>query len=264
MQDQGRALNEHNGMNIKNQGFYILRNNREISTGQTFNLWNKHNDLNLFRAELSYSGSLDYLMNAGFTKQSINPEVNQSVYDKLKAFVMPHVKQIRARSKRRQEDNRDKKEDFSDVEKYITQKAHLLKTPLAIKEKRDPKSDESKPTQSPKEVGSPRLDITKKKRIDLNSLKVSFRTKSMDKAGPLYTAEMERDTTVINWNIDHPFYIDFIIPYEDDKNVINPICFLIYSLASAELRSRINSDSEDVIENIRADLSQNLRILMNS
>lgn len=263
--DCGKAINDANGMNIKNQGFYVLRNNREISTAQTFNIFTKHNDYNLFRAEFSYPGSLDDLVNAGFTKQNINPELNQSIYDKLKSFVTPHLKQVRNRAKKRQEDNREKKEDFSDIEKFITQKAHLLKTPTAIKEKRDPRTEpQNRATPKVVQNHAPRLDITKRKHVDINSLKVSFRTKNMDKVGPLYTTEMENDVTVIYWNVEHPFYQDFIIPYEQDKDVLNPICFLIYSLASAELRSRTNSDSEQTIENIRSDLSQNLRVLMNT
>lgn len=262
--DEGRQINDHKGRNITNQGFYVLRNNREIATGLSFGLWTKHGDFNFFRAELSYPGSLDEIVNAGFTKQNINPKINQSVYDKLKALVSPHLKQIKNRAKKRQEDNREKKEDYSDIEKYITQKAHLLKTPQASIEKRDPKVNESKTKAPPASASGPRLDITKRKHVDLSSLKVSFRTKSLDKAGVLYIAEMEKDVTVIYWNVDHPFYVDFIIPHEEDKDVLNPICFLIYSLASAELRSKVNSDSEDIIENIRADLSQNLRVLMNS
>lgn len=265
LKDYGQQVNRDKGINTPNQGFYVLRNNREISTGQTFNLYTKHGDYNFFRAEFSYPGSLDDLVNAGFTKQNINPELNQSIYDKLKNFVTPHLKQVRNRAKKRQEDNRDKKEDFSDIEKYITQKAHLLKTPAATKEKRDPKTGQpnSVPPNSVQNH-APRLDITKRKHVDINSLKVSFRTKNMDKVGPLYTAEMEKDVTVIYWNVEHPFYQDFIIPYEQDKDVLNPICFLIYSLASAELRCREHTDTEQTIENIRSDLSQNLRVLMNS
>lgn len=265
LKDYGQSINKDKGFNIQNQGFYVLRNNREISTGLTFNLWTKHNDMNLFRAEFSYSGALDDIMSAGFTKQHINPEANQSLHDKLKSLVIPHLKQIRTRVKKRQVDNRDKKEDFTDAEKYITQKAHLLKAPKAISQQRDPKKDRGQTSSAqPKQIGSPQLDITKKKRIDLSAHKVSFRTKSMDKAGPLFTTEMEKDVTVIYWNVDHAFYADFIIPHEGDKEILNPICFLIYSLASAELRSKVDSDSEVILDNIKADLSQNLRVLMNS
>ena len=47
LKDNGQEINRENGLNIANQGFYIIRNNREISTGETLNLFNKHNDNNL-------------------------------------------------------------------------------------------------------------------------------------------------------------------------------------------------------------------------
>ena len=34
--DFGQDGNRDRGMNIKNQGFYILRNYREVATGETF------------------------------------------------------------------------------------------------------------------------------------------------------------------------------------------------------------------------------------
>lgn len=265
LKDYGAQINSDRGYNIPNQGFYILRNNREISGGETLNLFNKHNDYNIFRAEFIFSGSLDNVMNSGFTKQNIKTQLNQSVQDKLSSIVTPHLKQIRSKVKEKQKSNRNKTEDYSEIEKFITKKSHLLKTPKALLEKRNTKED-SEATVKPKslEQGSPRLDLTKRKRVNLDSMKVRFEVKSMDKVGPLYRADMDKDTTVIFWNEDHPFYESFIIPNENEKDILNPICFLIYSLASAELRSKSDSDSEEIIENIRQDLSQNLRVLMNN
>ena len=266
LNDGGQAANRSNKLNITNQGFYILRNNREIAAAQDLGLFNRHNDFNLFRAEFIYPGSLDHIMNAGFTKQKIGIEGNQSFHDKMSAFVQPYLKQVRAKKKRNETDNRDKKEDFTDVEKHITRKSHLLNTAKAVKERRhrNETSPVKKPHEKPSSPRSPRVNITKNKRIrDLNSLEVKFKTKSMDKAGPLYSAEMEGSVTIINWNIDHPFYSEFIIPNEGKNEIINPICYLIYSLAQAELISTMESDSLEIIENIRGIFSRNLKVLMN-
>ena len=265
LSNQGEQGNKSLKFNIPNQGFYLLRNNREISQAQTLGVFSKHNSLNLFRAEFSYPGSLDGILNSGFTKQKISVEGNQSFFDKLHQFCQPYLKQIRNRTEKKQRDNREKKEDFTDAEKHITRKAHLLNTAKAVKEKRrrsqTPNSDKAK---EKKKVGSPKVNITKKKRIrDLNSLEVKFKTKEMDKAGPLYSCEMEGTVTLIYWNIDHPFYQQMIIPNENKPDVLNPICYLIYSLAQAELISGIESDSEEIIEGIRAIFSRNLKVLMN-
>lgn len=267
VQNTGESSNKEFGINIKNQGFYILRNSREIATGETFGIFTKHNSLNTFRAEFSFPATLDDEMVSGFTKQNINPQMNQSFYDKLKNFVNPYLKQVRKKSEKRSQDYRTVQEDYENVERYITQKAHLLKTPVSEKERRDRvdnKKDALKDKTLSSKASSPRLDITKKKKTNLDALNVSFRTKSFSAAGPLYESEIEKNKTVINWNIDHAFYKEFIIPHSGNPDVLNPICFLIYSLASAELRSSVDSDSETILENIRADLSQNLRVLMNT
>jgi len=265
LSNQGEQGNKSIKFNIPNQGFYLLRNNREISRAQTLGVFSKHNSLNLFRGEFSYPGSLDDILNSGFTKQNISVEGNQSFFDKLNQFCQPYLKQIRKNTEKRETDSRDKKEDFTNAEKHITRKAHLLNTAKAVKEKR--RRTQNPDTKKPREKtkpGSPRVNITKKKRIhDLNSLEVKFKTKSMDKAGPLYSCDMDGTVTLIYWNVDHPFYKQMIIPNESKPDVINPICYLIYSLAQAELISGIESDSEEIIEGIRAVFSRNLKVLMN-
>lgn len=263
--NQGQQGNKSIKFNIPNQGFYLLRNNREISRAQTLGVFSKHNSLNLFRGEFNYPGSLDDILNSGFTKQNISVEGNQSFFDKLHQFCQPYLKQIRNNTDNREKDGRDKKEDFTNAEKHITRKAHLLNTAKAVKEKRRRSQNPNpKKPKDDKRPGSPRVNITKKKRIrDLNSLEVKFRTKSMDKAGPLYSCDMEGMVTVIYWNIDHPFYKQMIIPNESKPDVLNPICYLIYSLAQAELISGMESDSEEIIEGIRAVFSRNLKVLMN-
>jgi hypothetical protein len=227
LKDFGKTINEQKGFNIKNQGFYVLRNNREIASGQTFNLWNKHHDYNLLRAEFSYSGALDnYVNTVGIYKQKINPEKNQSLYDKLRNFVTPHLKQVRNRSRRRLDDRHDLKEGFTQVEKFITRKAQLLKIP---------KSSE---------------------KLTLHN--VSFRIESMGRLGSLYNAKIEDNIIVIFLNGDHPFFSNCITAYEDDSNVLNSMCYLIFSMAASELRYKSTITNE-----FCEDLSLNLRVLMN-
>ena len=66
--DFGQDGNRDRGINIKNQGFYILRNYREVAAGETFGqLLPRHNDYNRVRAELYFSAALDELMGVNFT-----------------------------------------------------------------------------------------------------------------------------------------------------------------------------------------------------
>ena len=232
--DNGKAVNTSNSINMQNQGFYLLRNNREIATGETINLFKKHNDYNFFRAELFYPATLDEVFNTGFTKQRIGIADNQSVKDKLRDFVQTQLKFIKKRAQKARKDRREKKEDFSQVESFIKRKTSLL-------------------TMPPSENGE-----------DGRTHTVKFSTESNSPYAPLYNCEVKGRTTTIIWNIDHPFYTDFIVPYESDKNVLHPICFLIFTLATQELSSTEGSEQLRILENLRVQSSQDLRVLMKS
>jgi hypothetical protein len=261
LKDYGRSINREKGINIPNQGFYVVRNNREILAGQSFGLFTKHNDYNTLRIEFSYPGTLDRILSSNFSKNKIT--LNQSIKNKVEKVCTPFINQVRKRALERRESRKEKKEDFSDVEKFITQKSHLLKIPPAEIEERGPKTQKS--TEKIKkniEKHGPRLNIKKRKRINLEDLKVKFNYRRFGEKGPLYEADREREKTVIYWNEDHPFYREFIEKNHEKPDIFNPICFLIYCLASAELGSKPESDSYEIVESIRYDVGRNLAVLL--
>jgi hypothetical protein len=67
--------------------------------------------------------------------------------------------------------------------------------------------------------------------------------------------------TVIQWNIEHPFYERFILERKDDKTLRTSVDFLVYSLATAELTT-LNPDNYEMIQNIKTVMSANLRSLL--
>ena len=224
-------------------------------------LFSKHNDYNLLRIEFDFPGTLDTLLNTGFTKQSI--KLDQSVADKVERICNPFIKQVRIKAKKKQMDRREQKEDFSEAEKYITQKSHLLKNPKAEVEKRDTKDNPTlKRVTEPDEEKKARLNITKRHHIDINSLKVNFRTKELGEKGVLYESDQERDIVIVYWNVEHPFYQRVVAPSADNPEIFNPLAYLIYCYASAELMAKDGSDSQEVLDNIRWDVGRNLAILL--
>ncbi|CAG0995119.1 hypothetical protein METP3_02901 [Methanosarcinales archaeon] len=262
LKDYGSEINKEKGINISNQGFYVIRNNREILAGQALDIFSKHNDFNLFRAEFNYPGTLDRILSSNFSKNKIS--LSQSVQDKVSKFCQPFLKQIRNRAKIRQKSNRDPKDNvnFSDIEKYITQKSHLLKRPQAQVEERNAKTQASTKKEQPERKGSPRLDLVKRKRVDYQTLKARFLQKSLGEKGPLYETDIEKDSVLIYWNEDHPFFRIFIEQNKDNVDVLNPISYLVYCLGSAELEAAMGSDSHVIIENIRWDVGRNLSVLL--
>ena len=72
------------GKSMRAQGFYVMRNQREIMNAHTLNFFTKHNDFNRMRAELFFPGTLDRLVGIEFTKRQVN--LDQGLHDQLRAL----------------------------------------------------------------------------------------------------------------------------------------------------------------------------------
>jgi hypothetical protein len=260
LKDYGTEINKDKSINIPNQGFYVLRNNREIAAGESFGIFSKHNDLNLLRIEFSYPGNLDGILNTTFSKQRIR--LDQSIEDKVSKICNPFIRQVRNRAKIKQSLSRENKEDFSEVEKFITHKSHLLKNPKIEVEQRKTRNQESDQQRKEPEMEKTRLNITKRHRLDIESLKVRFEQIKNGEKAPLWEADQERDKIIVRWNIDHPFYQTVVSPNADNPEVFNPMAYLIFCFANAELIAKDNSDSQEILDNIRWDVGRNLAILL--
>ena len=260
IRDYGQAINREKGFNIPNQGFYVLRNQREILSGKDLGIFTKHNSLNLLRIEFSYPGTLDEILSSNFSKNRI--ELHQSLKNKVEQICNPYIKQAKRLYKARSQSQKTRPEEFSEVEKHITRKSHLLKTPKVEIEERKAKTEGSQDKKRIVEPGSPRLNLVKRHRVSLEALKVKFELRNLGEFGPIYDLDQEKDKVIIYWNADHVFYHEFISPNTENPDILYPICFLVYCLASAELRSRPNSDSETIIAQFKYDVGQNMAVLM--
>lgn len=256
----GEEIDRGLDFSIPNQGFYVLRNQREIAAAQTLGVFTRHNSYNRFRAELSYPATLDSALNTPFSKQSVR--LDQSVKDKVTKIANPFLRQIRRNAVARVNSEKLGDEDFTNVSKHISKKAHLLKTPQVQVEERSPRTTKDEPRKAPAAVHNPRLDITKRKRIDADSLNVSFEHAARGEKAPLFEPDQRRDVVIITWNTDHPFYQSVVVPNAQNPAVFNPIAYLVYCYASAELISKDNSDSQEIMDNIRWEVGRNLAVLM--
>ena len=97
----GAKGNRAAGFNIKNQGFYFMRNNREIAAGYEIpEIFKKHNDYNFARIEVSFSSDLDDEMNVNFTKHNASP--NAAVVAELRIALAEAISEIRKKAKAEQ------------------------------------------------------------------------------------------------------------------------------------------------------------------
>ena len=261
LKDEGPLGNRAKGINTEKQGFYVLRNDRELLAGQDFGIYVKHSALNTMRIEFSFPGSLDGILSSNFSKSKIL--LNQALSRKVGMIVYPFIKQIRRRKEETQALTKANL-DFLSIEKLISAKSHLLKIPEGIKSplsRTKAKNRKEKIECGIKKHG-PRLDVKKTKHSKLDRLKVTFNKIKLTEKGPVYTADKERDKTIINWNIEHPFYLQVVQEHMKDLSVISPVCFLIWAFANAELIAAPSTDSMEIIENIRYDVGRNLAILL--
>ncbi|MDP3948749.1 MAG: ATP-binding protein [bacterium] len=240
---------------IKNQGFYILRNYRQISKADELGgIWNKDPHLNNIRAEIIFSGTLDSAMGINFTKHSIKP--TQAVIDKLQNDIMPQIQTLATRNKKDTRRASAKELNFSEAERIISQKNKLL-------DKAEP-DKKGKPTPINPVVKRQKTkveeEIIKRGRPTLAHL-ARFESHSFGLTGPIFEAEKQGKITIIQWNIDHPFYERFLIEYKDNADLVNAVSFLAYSLGESKLKYS-DDDTYEMLENIMSTISTNLRVLL--
>jgi hypothetical protein len=246
---------------LKNQGFYILRNNREVLDAVTLDLFLKHSEFNRFRGEIHFSGTLDKYMGVNFTKRNIAPF--QSLSDQLNQYLSGQLKTIRSRVRKAQfaETPADVAEVHKSVEQEIQKKSKLLMSPRAPKELRESpkrKTEDTEKKNNPERTREPR----EKQQPGGFAANCRFETASMGETGAIYEAEQQGRTIIIRWNSDHPFYKRFVLENALDKKIVAASDFLVYSLACAELIWFTNPESVELIHNFKTVMSSNMRTLL--
>lgn len=262
--DLGIEGNRERGINIPNQGIYLLRNYREIAEGEMFGLLTKHNDLNRVRAEVFFPATVDELMGVGFTKQK--PEPKQAIIDKLKQALLPQFRTLsgQVRSQRVKVESKDVSHE--EAARLIGQKAHLLAKPNLKVEKRESPTNQGR-QRAQGDGTRTRVNASKTQQKQV-SLPARFEAASMTAAGPIWHADTEGKTLVIIWNVDHPFYQRFVLENKDNPSMVSATDFLVYSFAAAELLyvtdddEDTNEDRRALLENVRATVSNNMRQLL--
>jgi hypothetical protein len=243
-------------VNIANQGFYLIRNHREIVSGVTLGIFTKHNDYNRVRIEVFFSGDLDDAMGLTFFKKDVKP--NQSVLDKIAAVVYPQLQTIRTQIKRSQVTVASKDIDHDKASKIITAKSPLLSKPPIRKEIRISTGD-TPGTVKPTGTGVPRTP-QRTRTVMSDRANCQFLLRAMG-GGNFFDVDQVGKVTMITYNIDHPFYEKFFIANKDNQELTNALDFLVYSLASAKLICS-NEDLEVIFENFMSVFSSNLRTLI--
>ena len=245
-------------LGLKNQGFYIMRNNREIKAADTLDAFTKHNDFNRMRGEVFLTGDLDAVVGIDFTKREV--VFDQSFKDQLLTHLKGQCTTIK-----RQESGRTRVKESDEIaglhlqaENLIDQKAMLLLTPKANIEKRGPRIEKGEPTgPGPDKRIRKHFQETQEGRVR----RCKFEYAKLGPHGQIYECDLQGSTIVIQWNIEHPFYQRFILDQRSDGRLVTAVDYLIYSMASAELKT-LSEESHEVLNSYKAIVSSNVRTLL--
>lgn len=250
------------GRSLKAQGFYIMRNLREVMDAVTLDFFTKHNDFNRMRGEIFFPGTMDRWVGIEFTKRQVNLE--QSVHDQLAATLVSTCRTIKRReaNKKRVDSGGAQSEMHARAAKAIAEKDKLLIKPKAKIEKRASPQNAA-PPRPPRaeELVKERRNFARTQPVD-SRLNCEIREERLGPNGQIYECDLEGRKIILRYNVEHPFYQKFVLDNLEDPKLVATVDFLIYSMASAELR--MTDDAQYDAENsFKAVMSSNLRTLLN-
>jgi hypothetical protein len=249
------------GKSMKAQGFYVMRNQREVMNAVTLDFFTKHNDFNRMRGEVFFPGTLDKLVGIEFTKRQVSFE--QSLHDQLAAILKPTCRSIKRReaNKKRVETSGVQQQLHLQSAKAISEKDKLLIKPKAVIEKRRATAGGNGKSSGKADSGHERKNLTRTQAVETR-LNCEIREERLGPNGQIYECDLEGRKLLIRYNVEHPFYQRFIVDYLSESRLVTAADFFIYSMATAELKM-MDEGELDAVNNFKAILSANLRTLLN-
>ena len=198
--DQGMQKNRRLHLNIFGQGFYILRNNREIASALEFpEIFKKHNDFNLLRIEVSFNPELDSLMGINIKKHDVTP--SKEVINALNEVLSEPIKQLRIEMKEKQ---RKKEEENPFLEEPIIVDA--------------PKGGSTMPEQTDTEP-TVVVDVPEKGEPEeaVKELEYQFSSYAGAESDPLFKTSIADNKVMIRYNLRNDFYANNVL--SGDNNI---------------------------------------------
>ena len=233
--------NKERKININNQGFYLMRNNRQVAGGEDLKIFSKHNDYNRFRAELYFDGSLDKMIGINFRKQNIT--LFDEVRQWIESVTTHQLVAIRDTAKQNQKKNRESKLliDHTPTQRVVASRKSVLKKPKV----------------------SEYSSIPSLKNIDPDDFaNVMYSEHHNTHLAPLFQIGIDGEAIDIKWNADHVFYETIFIGSEENKELINAIDALVYSMSLALIGITSSEKNIALKDEFLDNMSDNLRTLL--
>jgi hypothetical protein len=242
---------------LRGQGFYIMRNNREIASGESLDLFTKHNDFNRLRGEIFFTATIDSEMGVNFTKRKL--ELTQSLHDQLRTYLKDQLETARRiLRKHRGVKESHVSESFRESEEVIERKKKLL----VKRKKTEEEITKEIEAQKKKQPAKTAEQIAREQEKFLDEAgkpkECAFDVTNLGKNGSFFETEKIGHTLVIKYNLDHPFYYKFYS--EKDRSTQNDLNFLLYSFIMA--KRNLQPDQEAIMEQVEGLWSLNLKALL--
>jgi len=229
-------------VNQPTQGFYLMRNNRQIAGGENLNIYTKHGSTNRFRAEIYFDGSMDQMIGVNFKKQNI------SICEEVRAWIesssIPHITSVKeaAEQTTRMRKSKENSVDHTPTERTVSLKKSILK--------------------KPKIIDSKMPNYLKSLRTTDNFTNVEFTVESNTHLAPLYQIGVDGEKILIKYNVDHIFYQTVFLGPEENKQLISAIDSLVYSTSLALIGITSSEERVALKDDFLGNLSDNLRSLL--
>lgn len=257
--DLGRTVSEELGINAPSEGFYVMRNQREIAAAETLGVFAKAQGLTSFRAEIHVPATLDHRIGINWTKRRVEPD--EQLRNLIKTNVGPHVASVRKHYDRKVAE--DTAVNHKVYETLISRKAKLLTLPKVQKVVRGTGSTSG--GVEPKNSGIRRTgtgDLSERFRD-----RCIFREAHMTSSGPLWEPEMAGSKIIVTFNVDHPLWVRFVLEQPDgDERSQNSVTELLHLFAFCLATAEFNVFGEEAdferLVNMRQQLSNNMRVLL--
>ena len=236
---------------MKTQGFYLVRNEREVDNPQWFSTANQKEDWkNYLRGEIRFDSKLDWFFGIGHNKNRAFPKdivldhLKQKVTPIIKTAVNEHKRVVSQRKEQEQENRKGRelaKKIHEDSNQFFIPDKKLEISEEGSKPRKKKTKEELKHNLLEKVENSPalteRMKKTRKEMIeDMFEGKLSGDTLiSNDGAtAPIFRTEVVDGKRIIMVNGDHKFYEHIYEPSMDNIYANTMIDLALYSLADVK------------------------------
>lgn len=200
--------NQHK-LNIENQGFYVMRNDRQLVRATWFKLFSKHNEFNRVRAEIFTSGAVDDVFLINYEKNTIDLRqwFKDSLRDKIGSVITSYKERIKKENIAIKQHNPENDETHVRIADEINSKANRISQ---IRKKVDGSKVEDDGNQTETKTRSKKVDKAQVIETKMKKELVHFATGKMEFSRICMFEDMGNGSLCIRWNVDHPFYLFYL------------------------------------------------------